>query len=158
MKKAFDSHFPLLGAVLHPSIRLAYFQDSHRWTSDIPVRAETLLEHLFEEYSSDDSTDSESATPSSLRNLNAVTVEEPKSIFDQAIMLGSGATEFRDPSEPPIGILKQSELASYSGGAYPCKNQNDPLGWWKAYTQSTVSSARSHCAGHPCHSRRKRFS
>ncbi|KAG6374226.1 hypothetical protein JVT61DRAFT_4885 [Boletus reticuloceps] len=131
LKKVFDFHFPLLGAVLHPSIHLTYFQDSSKWASNIPARAEMLLEHLFDEYSDDISTGSNSA-PS---NNVGTAVEEPKSIFDHAIMFGV-TTNFPNTGESATGVLKQSELASYFGGAYPCKNRNDPSQWWKACFES----------------------
>ncbi|KAF9231663.1 hypothetical protein BU15DRAFT_55870 [Melanogaster broomeanus] len=123
LRKSLDSHYPLLGAVLHPSIRLAYFKDGSKWSNDIPARAETLLEHLYMEYADDSA---QSNTPASHVTPRQPT-EVPKSIFDQAITMKTDSTT----SGTTLGGVKQSELSNYFGGAYPCKNQADPLGWWK---------------------------
>ncbi|KAJ7861660.1 hypothetical protein B0H14DRAFT_2575792 [Mycena olivaceomarginata] len=47
---ALISDYPLLGAVLHPAIRLAFFETSD-WDSEIPKRAHSLLMALVKKYS-----------------------------------------------------------------------------------------------------------
>ncbi|KIJ06087.1 hypothetical protein PAXINDRAFT_92529, partial [Paxillus involutus ATCC 200175] len=129
--KSFDSHYPLLGAVLHPAIRLAYFKDISKWSSDIPARAETLLKHLYQEYT-DNNNDNSPAPTLHLRPQP----ESPKSIFDQAITFKSTSAD-----SETVPAATKSELASYFGGAYPCTDRNDPLGWWKTHqTQFPVLS------------------
>jgi hypothetical protein len=73
LDKALEGDYPLLGAgmclmsstmlsilnnllfhpVLHPSIRLAYFQNSAAWGATLATRARTLLEHLYDTYRDD---------------------------------------------------------------------------------------------------------
>ena len=72
LEKALVGDYPLLGtgecpitcalvftklfeAVLHPSIRLAYFEDTTRWDTLIPAHAWVLLKHLYEVYKADGS-------------------------------------------------------------------------------------------------------
>ncbi|KAJ7362501.1 hypothetical protein DFH08DRAFT_799533 [Mycena albidolilacea] len=48
--KALISDYPLLSAVLHPAIRLAFFETSD-WDSEVPKRAHSLLMALVKKYS-----------------------------------------------------------------------------------------------------------
>ncbi|KAJ7263860.1 hypothetical protein C8J57DRAFT_1070296 [Mycena rebaudengoi] len=66
-EKALVSDYPLLGAILHPAIRLSYFEDATRWSSDLASRSKLILEHLYEicrEESTDIETSSRQSTPS----------------------------------------------------------------------------------------------
>ncbi|KAF8834293.1 hypothetical protein BDN67DRAFT_915241 [Paxillus ammoniavirescens] len=163
LAKSFDSHYPLLGAVLHPAIRLAYFKDISKWSSDIPARAETLLEHLYQEYTDNNNNNSPAPTP----HLHPQP-ESPKSIFDQAIAFKSTSAD-----SETVPATTKSELASYFRGAYPCTDRNDPLGWWKVSARhylvptfadhpslawgsdpsDPIPSPLADCAQHPCNSR-----
>ncbi|KAF9231785.1 hypothetical protein BU15DRAFT_55729 [Melanogaster broomeanus] len=126
LKRSFESHFPLLGAVLHPSIRLTYFRDATKWERNVPICAETLLEHLYLEYAEDHADMSESGQSQARATQTKST---PLSIFDQAIAIELSATNNSNSND--TSAVKQSELATYFGGAYPCTDRNDPLGWWK---------------------------
>ena len=96
--------------MLHPSIRLAYFEDKSKWDESVVVRAWTLLEHLYDVYSKD--------TP-----VNKPSAPKPPaaaSIFLDAI---------RDlpPAQQQAAI---SELQAYFNGTNLCLD-GDALKWWK---------------------------
>jgi hypothetical protein len=115
LNKALVGHYPLLGAVLHPSIRLAYFEDLTKWAPSISIRARVLLEHLYDTYH-DDST-ATSTAPTSTKPLSA-----SGSIFLEAI---------RNPSPSQKSALA-TEIELYFSGAYPCSDGN-LLVWWKKH-------------------------
>ncbi|KIK77668.1 hypothetical protein PAXRUDRAFT_166097 [Paxillus rubicundulus Ve08.2h10] len=92
------------------------------WVEHTSVTPRNILEHLYMEYADDSA---QSNTPA-LHVTPRQPTEVPKSIFDQAITMKTDSTT----SGTMLGGVKQSELSNYFGGAYPCKNQADPLGWW----------------------------
>jgi hypothetical protein len=96
--------------VLHPSIRLAYFEDKSKWDESIPMRARVLLEHLYDVYK-EDSPASEPHVPEASATA---------SIFLNAIRNLS-------PADQRAAI---SELEAYFNGTNPCLD-GDALRWWK---------------------------
>ncbi|KAK7014646.1 hypothetical protein R3P38DRAFT_2638211 [Favolaschia claudopus] len=113
---ALVSDYPLLGAVLHPAIRLAHFQNSE-WSPDIPARAKIVLEHLYEVYKEEfDETPAPKKSASSAR-----TASPSKGIWRRA--LGGSTTTQKS----------QTELEIYFSGIYPMDRdgEDDVLGWWK---------------------------
>jgi hypothetical protein len=97
-------------SVLHPSIRLAYFEDTSKWDESIAARARVLLEHLYDVYKE------ETASPeSSLPKLTPTA-----SVFLDAI-------RNLPPSQLKAAIM---ELEAYFNGTYPCLD-GDALKWWK---------------------------
>ncbi|KAF8835291.1 hypothetical protein BDN67DRAFT_857303, partial [Paxillus ammoniavirescens] len=52
MEIALKSDYPLLGAVLHPALRVSYFDNITLWSTNLnlPHRARVLLEHLYTTY------------------------------------------------------------------------------------------------------------
>ncbi|KAK6988651.1 reverse transcriptase-RNase H-integrase [Favolaschia claudopus] len=76
--KALISDYPLLGAVLHPAIRLAFFE-SDDWAPEVPRRARRLLADLAKKHSD--------STPSTSTQAAAST--KKKGIFAQALQANS---------------------------------------------------------------------
>lgn len=102
----FPSHL-----VLHPSIRLSYFEDASKWDGSIASRARFLLEHLYKVH------EEESPVPES-------SVPKPPiaaSIFLDAVRNASPHTQ----PKPAI-----TELEAYFSGTNPCLD-GDALKWWK---------------------------
>jgi hypothetical protein len=97
-------------SVLHPSIRLAYFEDKSKWDESVANRARVLLEHLYDVYK-EDAPESERAVPKT---------PAAASVFLNAIRNLSAAQ------------LKAaiSELEAYFNGTNPCLD-GDALRWWK---------------------------
>ncbi|KAJ7192115.1 hypothetical protein GGX14DRAFT_380455 [Mycena pura] len=121
-EKALVSDFPLIGAVLHPAIRLAYFKDPLRGNDeDLASRAETLLEHLYDVYK-EELTDSTPATPST--KPMASTMSPSKGIFRRAVA-GTGLGKL-------LPAKTQTELQVYFSGIFPmAEGDDDILAWWK---------------------------
>ena len=136
LKKSLVGDYPLLGAgrshfllpdasillssvyfwlVLHPSIRLSYFEDSIKWDPSIPIRARVLLEHLYETYSSEDP-----LVAASVTDLPA----DANSFFLDAIRTLT-------PSNKKALV---TEIESYFNGTYPCLD-GKALKWWKVSSQ-----------------------
>ena len=92
--------------MLHPTIRLAYFEDKSKWDESVPMRARVLLKHLYDVYK-EDSPASEPCVPKAPATA---------SIFLDAI---------RDMSPAAI-----SELEAYFNGTNPCLD-GEALRWWK---------------------------
>ncbi|KAG1871756.1 hypothetical protein DFJ58DRAFT_762266 [Suillus subalutaceus] len=118
MDKALESDYPLLGAVLHPCIRVAYFEDKNLWpTGNLGSRAQILLEHLYGTYETDDGTIRKSAaTPAS------APASPSKSALIAALTMSSGGSS-----------TAQKEVDIYLSGLYPCspEQMTNPLQWWK---------------------------
>ncbi|KAF7371504.1 HAT family dimerization protein [Mycena venus] len=121
--KAMVSDYPLIGAVLHPAIRLVYFQDSSRWDPDLASRAKTILEHLYEVYKEEsaDPGPKSSTTPSH----SAPKASSSKGIFRRALTSTSSRTQRG---------RTQTELEVFFSGIYPMAEDDDNiLAWWKAH-------------------------
>ncbi|KAF8583621.1 hypothetical protein K439DRAFT_1617328 [Ramaria rubella] len=88
---AIRSDYILLGAVLHPSIWITYFEDDTWWAPAIPKHAHMLIDHLYNLYSEQGS-------------------HSGHSIFMQAI---HGA-------QSHIQTNSTNDVESYFSGAYPC--------------------------------------
>ncbi|KAJ7916606.1 hypothetical protein B0H13DRAFT_2323213 [Mycena leptocephala] len=119
VKKALVSDYPLIGAVLHPAVRLVYFQDSSRWDPDLASRAKTILEHLYEVYKE------ESADPapksSTTASSGAPKASPSKGIFRRAVT----STSSRAQRE-----RMQTELEIFFSGIYPMAEDNDDILAW----------------------------
>lgn len=102
--------------MLHPSIRLTYFEDTTKWDQSVPAHARTLLEHLYEVYEADSSPTN---TPTPKAPFAAT------SIFMQAI-------QNLTPAEQRAVV---TEIEAYFSGTYPCLD-GDALKWWKVYILS----------------------
>ncbi|KAF7358398.1 hypothetical protein MVEN_00889900 [Mycena venus] len=126
VKKALVSDYPLIGAVLHPAVRLVYFQDSSRWDPDLASRAKTILEHLYEVYKEESA---DPAPKSSTTALPGAPKASPsKGIFRRAVT----STSSRAQRE-----RTQTELEIFFSGIYPMAEDNDDiLAWWKASPRS----------------------
>ncbi|PCH34259.1 hypothetical protein WOLCODRAFT_15210 [Wolfiporia cocos MD-104 SS10] len=123
LRKALVSSFPLIGAVLHPFIRLTYFQNDMLWSTDIAQRAQAILEKLFLEYASAGS------AATQLTSSSQASQVEAKSVFTTAI----------GRATPSAQALK-SELEVYFSGMYPCEDEDGALIWWKV-SESHLNSA-----------------
>ncbi|KAJ7183337.1 hypothetical protein C8R46DRAFT_884226 [Mycena filopes] len=126
-EKALISDYPLIGAVLHPAIRLVYFE-SGQWDSGLASRARIILEHLYDVYKEEWE---ESNPPASTSKHKSSTTTSPsKGIFRRALASGvaSGST-----------LRKlQNELEVFFSGIYPMADDDDDvLAWWKVSTLST---------------------
>jgi hypothetical protein len=108
------------GSVLHPSIHLAYFEDSSKWDLSIPIRARVLLEHLYDVYKADMST----LKPPTAAEMPAAGT----SVFLDAIRTLS-------PAQQCAAI---SELDTFFNGTHPCVDGNALL-WWKVGNSVTSS-------------------
>jgi hypothetical protein len=96
---------------LHPSICLAYFEDTTKWDQLVPTCAQTLFEHLYDVYKADSSP------------TDTITPEAPSaatSIFLQAI-------QYLTPTEQRAIVM---EIEAYFSSTYLCLN-GDALKWWK---------------------------
>jgi len=98
--------------VLHPSIRLAYFEDKSKWDPTIADRARTLLAHIFEVY--------EAETAPTARSKPTTPASPSKSFFMEAIR----------SLNPEQLQAAAGELERYFSGTYPCLDGN-ALAWWK---------------------------
>ncbi|KAJ6528845.1 hypothetical protein B0H19DRAFT_885820, partial [Mycena capillaripes] len=119
--KALVSDYPLIGAVLHPAIRLAYFQDVSRWDAGLARRAKTILEHLYDVYkeeSGDPAPDSSTTT-----SRTASKASPSKGIFRRAVASTSSRAQ---------SVRTQTELEVFFSGIYPmAEDDDDILAWWK---------------------------
>ena len=125
------SQFPFLPSwffvsilVLHPSIRLSYFEDKSKWDQSIAIRACVLLEHLYEIYKEDGPV-SDTAAPHA---------QNPApSVFMDAIKIVA-----------PSLSRAVTEIEAFFSGNYLCTDGN-ALKWWKVrahilYLQSTFNT------------------
>ncbi|KAJ7117991.1 hypothetical protein C8R43DRAFT_901672 [Mycena crocata] len=120
--KALVGDYVLLGAVLHPAIRLSFFQ-SDQWDSSVAIRGRRLLLQIVKKYAAQDKSrtvDTESTNP------DRTTAPGPTSVFAMAMALqGAGA------STKPVSDGKD-EVDLYLGNISPVPlDFDDPLGWWK---------------------------
>jgi len=120
LEKALVSDYPLLGAVLHPSIRLTYFEDMSKWDMSIANRARLVLEHLYNVY------EEESPVP----ELSVPKPPMAASVFLDAVRNISPRTQ----QKPAI-----TELEAYFSGTNPCLD-GDALRWWRRPTPPTTQS------------------
>ncbi|KAF7378021.1 Reverse transcriptase-RNase H-integrase [Mycena sanguinolenta] len=121
--KALISDYPLLGAVLHPAIRLAFFETSD-WDPEVPKRAYSLLTTLVRKYSDSPTTTSASCA------------KPTKGIFAMAI---KGHAE----TQKKTSFAGKDEVDMYLSGISPVEDGfEDPLGWWKQNHGTLPSIAR----------------
>ncbi|KAJ6504065.1 hypothetical protein C8R47DRAFT_1247754, partial [Mycena vitilis] len=117
--KALISDYPLLGAVLHPAIRLAYFQ-SESWDDKLAHRAKTVLEHLYDVYKEELEEDD---APSPSKPAPATSTSPSKGIWRRALAGSVGSSTAK---------RIQTELEVYFSGIYPMADDDDNvLLWWK---------------------------
>ena len=111
------SWFSVSTLVLHPSIRLSYFEDKSKWDPSIAIRARVLLEHLYEIYKEDGPV-SDTAAPHA---------QNPApSVFMDAIKIVA-----------PSLSRAVTEIEAFFSGTYPCTDGN-ALKWWKVRARSTI--------------------
>ncbi|KAI0313668.1 hypothetical protein OF83DRAFT_1028873, partial [Amylostereum chailletii] len=128
-KKALKSHYPLLGAILHPALRLSYFEDDSLWDPDLAPNARTILKYMCEEHASSKEPLAPSApgatiTPPSTPPSAAKSVQVPTtSLFAQAISRSNSSTTDAKPW--------LADIDAYFRGAYPCTSSDTALSWWK---------------------------
>ncbi|TFY75902.1 hypothetical protein EWM64_g8111 [Hericium alpestre] len=120
MSKALISDYILLGAVLHPCIRLRYFKNSEKWSPEIAQRARTQLRKLYDECASTHC--SSIATVESMQAMSSA----PSSIFSQAIFLSDDSS---------MNNANVDELNTYFGGSYVCRDESRALEWWKDHSK-----------------------
>ncbi|KAJ6466771.1 hypothetical protein C8R45DRAFT_838934, partial [Mycena sanguinolenta] len=115
--KALISDYPLIGAVLHPAIRLSYFQSN--WSEELADRAKIVLEHLYEVYKEE----LDEETPAAPKIAASSKPTSPsKGIWRRAIATASTSTVKKT----------QTELEVYFSGIYPMTTEYDEvLPWWK---------------------------
>ena len=96
--------------MLHPSIRLTYFEDTSKWDESVAIRARVLLEHLYEIYKEDTPvTESSVPKPSMVSSIFLDTIRNVSPTQQKAVI---------------------SELQAYFIGTNPCLD-GDALKWWK---------------------------
>ncbi|KAJ7921045.1 hypothetical protein B0H13DRAFT_1604900, partial [Mycena leptocephala] len=118
--KVLISNYPLIGAVLHPAIRLTYFE-SDSWDDAIPLRAKIVLEHLYDVYKEE--LDDKTPTAPQKIATTAKTTLPSKGIWRCAFAGTSGSSTVKKI---------QSELEVYFNGIYlMADDDNDILAWWK---------------------------
>ncbi|KAF8584650.1 hypothetical protein K439DRAFT_1345601 [Ramaria rubella] len=114
LKQAIESDYVLLGAVLHPSIWIAYFEDRTCWDPEVAKRARTLVDHLHDLYT-EETQESETQKPDVPGSST-----NGSSIFMQAIC----------GMQNKLQAHSTNEVESYFSGAYPCVDE-DVLGWYR---------------------------
>jgi hypothetical protein len=134
----------LICSVLHPSIRLTYFQNSAVWGPTLATRARTLLEHLYTTYRDDNNPSRTTAAVSSSTST--------ESIFMDTILSMT-------PNQQQALV---TELEDYFSGRFPCSDGN-VLAWWKVMvlsshnfktlTSSNAETRRRFPNSVPCRSR-----
>ncbi|KAL4262261.1 Zinc finger BED domain-containing [Pleurotus pulmonarius] len=124
-QKAVESDYILLGAALHPLIRIRWLKNN--WGHIEAERAKELLKGLFEDYTT--VTPASEAAPSRASSTSSSTA----SFFDCAITEGSDAEDI-------VNLLNELEL--YYSGAYPCSRNMNVLKWWKTYEHVFPTLAR----------------
>ncbi|KIK74552.1 hypothetical protein PAXRUDRAFT_19762 [Paxillus rubicundulus Ve08.2h10] len=107
LETALTSDYPLLGAVLHPALRLSYFEDTSLWSTKLD------LPHCV-------------VTPST-RNASTINMSPSKqSPFMSAIKTHGAANR-----------AAQNEVKIYLSGLYPYAEIDDnPLAWWKQHSRT----------------------
>ncbi|KAG0698114.1 ribonuclease H-like domain-containing protein [Suillus ampliporus] len=122
MEKALVSDYPLLGAVLHPRMRVSYFEDESLWSNtNLTARVRILLDHMYQVYS-EDSMDSSTIIP-------ATTVDPVSPVKRSAF---KSAVKMHMQKAGPTSA-SQKEVDIYLSGLYPCttEQEDNPLIWWK---------------------------
>ncbi|KAL1942606.1 hypothetical protein VTO73DRAFT_4846 [Trametes versicolor] len=133
LKLALRSRFTILGAVLHPALRVTYFENQNLWQPEIGARARTELSALYDEYAlkvaagnlqilaRSGHSSGQSGAPQGTRagkNQEAASKAGPMASAIQA----SGANDVQTSA---------TEVELYLSHAYPCKDENGALKWWK---------------------------
>ena len=122
--------------MLHPAIRVRYFENTDLWAPEVAVRARQLLEDTYTKYAEAAKSAASTAVPAEQ------TCTKPhasrSSVFGAAI--ASGKTMSRSPSESTESTAHQgpSEVDIYCSNTYPCTDENGALPWWKVCIQSLV--------------------
>ncbi|KAK7045126.1 reverse transcriptase-RNase H-integrase [Favolaschia claudopus] len=127
ISNALYGDYPLLAAVLHPAMRLAYFQGS-QWDKAVAIRAKKLVLDTVEKYVKADSAGAAAAAATS----SAAQVSAPPlTVFAMAMALDSTPSTESSEATPLSSAKDEVELYFGNISAVP-KNFDDPLGWWKA--------------------------
>ncbi|KAJ6468730.1 hypothetical protein C8R45DRAFT_837649 [Mycena sanguinolenta] len=126
--KALISDYLLIGAVLHPAIRLLYFQSN--WSKELADCAKIVLEHLYEVYKEE----LDEETPAAPKITTSSKPTSPsKGIWCRAIATASISTVKKS----------QTELEVYFSGIYPITTEYDEvLPWWKVSPKGASDYAR----------------
>ncbi|KAJ7741872.1 hypothetical protein B0H16DRAFT_1861665 [Mycena metata] len=133
-ENALISDYPLIGAVLHPAIRLVYFE-SGQWDDGLADRAKIILEHLYEVYKED----TEDKDPSASNKTAKPAPKSPsKGIFRRAVAGGISGSTLRKI---------QNELEVYFSGIHPMADDDDDvLAWWKILSLPMANQPPQLCA------------
>ena len=116
---AAEANDVLLAVVLNPFTRLRYFENAALWDPEVPERARTLLEGLYDEYAKKNLTTNPNPPKRSTRPVQ--TPGKP-SLFAIAVTTGLPVPDVGD---------KKGELDLYFSNAYPCDTPEGVLLWWK---------------------------
>lgn len=151
LDKAFKSKYPLIGAgmslfymhlgilttvtVLHPSVRLTFFEDKERWEPSTPERARNELKMMYDEYS-------KARAPSQTASVHAEQSSKSTCAASKPAFGFAGAVALR-PTKTTNDDAVLSELELYFSGAYPCSNVYDVLQWWKVFYSPIVTASIS---------------
>ncbi|KAF7346736.1 Reverse transcriptase-RNase H-integrase [Mycena sanguinolenta] len=115
ISNALVGDYVLLGAVLHPAVRVAYFQ-SDQWDPSVAIRARRLLLNIAHA-----GTKSNSATPQN-------------SVFAMAMALKAAPilSTATGSTTATVASDGKDEVELYCGNISPVADDfDDPLGWWK---------------------------
>ncbi|KAF7296753.1 Reverse transcriptase-RNase H-integrase [Mycena indigotica] len=130
IEKALIGDYALLGAVLHPAIRLAHFQ-SNVWDATIAVRAKQLLVNIAKEYATSSSSGQPDAATSDSTSTTTSSASKPVGVFAMAMALNRGSTNSSSTSSTKR-VDGTYEIDLYLGNISPVDDGfDDPLTWWK---------------------------
>ena len=118
-------------AVLHPKMRLNYFEDDTKWDPAIAVRARKFLDDMYAAYAK-----IAAPTPSAATNetASAATHTKAKDVSGKtsARFIDDAMSTSRLPTE------KFTEIELYISNAYPTDDSDGTLGWWKVSTRNSL--------------------
>ncbi|CAK5282924.1 unnamed protein product [Mycena citricolor] len=127
INKALEGDYPMLATLLHPALRLRFFQNSN-WDPSVANRAKKILVEIVQRYLAE--------IPTSDTALVAEAAPT-RSVFGLAATMGSrtGGVASLDAS---------AEIELYFGGISPVADMfDDPLGWWKDQAVTLKGLARA---------------
>ncbi|KAG8903560.1 hypothetical protein FRC01_009159, partial [Tulasnella sp. 417] len=115
---ACSSELHILAVVLHPSYRVAWFEDKARWDStSIAARARVIITSKYSEYAE------KYASRNSGTDLPGGNAKTPE---NKSSGLLAGTITHRVSREANL-----EELDSYFRGTFPCNRYDDVLDWWR---------------------------
>ncbi|TFK77964.1 hypothetical protein K466DRAFT_579417 [Polyporus arcularius HHB13444] len=128
---ALKMKLPLLSAVLHPAIRVCYFENSDLWEPKVAVHAQQLLEDTYTEYAE--------AVKTAQSNLpHQLTSQKPQASRSSVFAAAIGSGKVAATESPELTCQCPSKLDVYCSNAYPCTDENGTLPWWKVHVQRSL--------------------